>query len=277
MRPHTLSFALAASLLLLLFALPASASKAGIVDPIAQTVNGGAVVDLGTVGPGQTVELQVIRGSGEIGVQSEKLWDHLNIDTASLPAGWRGDDSRTFENPLKAFVVLPVDAPNGEYTFNVTLIDDNEGVLPLHFSAHVTVSRDVLALQASPSSSRVGAGQPAVYTLRLSNTGRANDVFEISAVGLPSRWEFTKRVFLSHDSETDVNYEVVATESGVYPVRITVHSLSSSLITQTFDSRLTAASGLVEDAQATANGVLLFPSSIQVVYSLVGFLAHLFF
>ncbi|MBI5229418.1 hypothetical protein HY991_04860, partial [Candidatus Micrarchaeota archaeon] len=201
------------------FALVVGASYVVITSPIAKEIPSGEVidVDLGVVGPGQKIEIVAKRSTGEKTESgpNEALWDQLVVLDKSLPIGWKNQSSLLYENPLKAFVIVSKDSLDGTYTFFVKAEDYGEGINPLLFRAKVRVSRNLLDLDVVEKTLTAGVGHPATYTIKLRNKGNANDVFEISAQGLPKEWksaEFIKNVFIPYNSEQSVSYEVMGFE-----------------------------------------------------------------
>lgn len=257
----------------------ASASHVLVSKPVAMELVAGSsdILDLGIIGPGQKVELIVQRGTGEIHelYKQEKSWDQLKVVKESLPAGWEGVDSLLYENPMKAFIIAAKNAPDGEYEFTLTVIDELEGTPPQEMKAKVTISRDVLGFEPVTKTVSTGGGQPAVYTFRLVNKGSASDVFEVSvAGGLPSRWTFSKQAVVPFGSTVEMQYEVVSEEYGKFPIRFQAVSLSSSEIRTEAAAELVVESSLYLEAKATSHGILLFPSVEQAVYSFIGFVAN---
>jgi hypothetical protein len=262
---------------------PAAGSRVLVVSPVSQEITsaqplGERVVDFGLIGPGQKLEIQVQRPSGEraknLAYEQEAVWDKLFVERESLPPAWEGVDSLFYEEPLKAFVIASRDAPDGEYEFTLRTLDELEGVEPLVFRGRVRVSRAVLEVSVEPSSARAGVGQPAVFLVRLRNKSSASDAYRISASGLPADWRYTRDAFVAHNSEAVVPYEVAASEAGAYALRLRAVSLSSDAIRGEAGTRFEARSSLWDDLRASAHGILLFPSVEQVVYSLLGLLAN---
>jgi len=259
----------------------ASASHVIITAPQQYTAVSGAAseVYLGTIGPGQKVEVSIDRGTNELSKDaktfgSEAIWDKLAVVPESLPAGWSLRDSLTYETPLTAHIIAAKNAPDGEYVVRLQTVDEYEGVAPLVFTAKITVSKNVLNAQLSPATITTGVGQPAIYWLTLTSLSTANDAFEISAEGLPYAWAYTKTVFVSRGSSKQVPYEIIGSAQKDFPVKFVVRSLSSPLIYRELDGRLITTSSLLQDAKAAALGVPLFPNSEQAIYSLIGFLAN---
>ncbi|MFH1106822.1 MAG: hypothetical protein V1787_02905 [Candidatus Micrarchaeota archaeon] len=268
------------ALALILIAFTAAASAAGtahiiVTDPVQVTIGEGGIVDLGVVGPGQRIEIEISTASGYADFRGiEEYWDRMYVLPESLPRGWTSQDSLFYERKMKAFVIVPKDAYDGEYGFSLQAVEEYTGPQPLSFRAKVKVTRDVLKFDVLQDSVGSGVDQPAVYTLQLSNTGSASDAFEIEVTkGLPAAWTFKKRVFVPHNSVKRMQYEVIAADQGEFTVTFNALSISSDLIRGTDTAELVARSSLWEDMKAASRGVLLFPSIEQAVYSLIGLIA----
>lgn len=274
-----------ATALLVIFLLAASlnvwASKIQVRDPVEKELYGPEpeILDLGVVGPGQKIEILASRNSGEaskLRPPNEAVWDKLVVVGETLPLGWKGVDSLLYEDPMRAFVILDKNASDGEYVFETKALNTYEDVPPLVFKAKVRVSRNVLDASVSKTTVKSGVGQPAIYSFVLTNKGSASDVFEISAAsGLPGTWRYVKEVFVPHNSKVLTRYEVVSEEQGEFQITFKVKSLSSPAISVEQKTLLVAESSLFEDAKSSSHGILLFPSIVQVIYSLLGLIANL--
>jgi len=262
---------------LLVFASLASAASVKAVSPASQELQSGSAIDLGLVGPGQTFELDASRVTGELAKVSaqpkQALWDKLFVGI--LPDGWIGSDSKFYEEPLRAFITVAKDAPDGEYDFKMRMLDEYEGTPPLEFNPAITVSKDVLELSIIEKKIVSGVGQPAVYFVRLKNKSSASDLFDLTASGLPATWKYSQRVFVPFKSEVLVPYEVLATDQGEFTITFNAVSLSSDEIRASDTAQLITQSSLLLDLQAASRGVLLFPGIEQAVYSLLAFIGTL--
>ena len=172
----------------------ALASQLMAVSPVQQTLSTDSdVLDLGVFGPGQTIEIITSRETGEIATtsssQGQALWDRLFVLRGTLPTGWKAEDSKLFEKSFHAFITAAPDAADGEYSFQLRAIDQYEGASERVFKVKVSISKDLLLGEASPTVYATGVGLPAVFQVRLRNRSSASDVFEISATGVPGGWK----------------------------------------------------------------------------------------
>ncbi|MFH0971683.1 MAG: hypothetical protein V1835_03895 [Candidatus Micrarchaeota archaeon] len=253
-----------------------------VVQPVSGTFYEGGVVDLGVVGPGQRIEIEIARSSNIYNFKNEEeVWDKLYIDVQSLPRNWIWDDSLRYEANPKALVIVDKDTPDGEYEFGLyTERDYNTAAkYPVHFKAKVAVTKDVLMLSVKTKSVKGGVNQPSEFVVYLENKGSANDAFDLElASGLPGKWAFKKQVFIPHNSPKILQYEVVASDPGTFSnMKFRATSLSSETIFAEDDAELIAASDLVTDMKSVGNGVILFPYVEQPIYYLLGFIANNFF
>ncbi|MBU1198133.1 hypothetical protein KJ765_06540 [Candidatus Micrarchaeota archaeon] len=266
------------ALILMAFVMIGIASAAPhviIVDPVVHTISEGETLDLGVVGPGQRLEVEIRSGTGEPDFQGEeKDWDRLLVDESSLPIGWEQLDSKYYERIMKAFVIVSPLAPDGEYAFALRTFDEYQGTDPVRFNAKVKVSRDVFRFQVLQEDVTAGTDQPAVYAMKLQNLGSASDAFRIEvAEGLPSKWAYTRDVFVPHNTEQTIQFELVGTDQGEYNVHFTATSLSSAEIQGDQYAGLIVRSSIIEEMKAAGRGMLLFPTIEQIVYNLIGLIA----
>lgn len=264
--------------LLAIFILPMAfcVDSLSLIEPGANIVRG-QTVDYGTVGPGQTFTVQM-----EPNVRNATDNSYLGRwDTAyatSLPDGWTSKPSKIYDTPLVIEVTVAKDAPEGDYT--VPFLVGDEGGLEhlgdnISFSAIVHVKHDVMTMSVDPLSMETGAGQPARFSITLSNTGSAKDVYTVNASGVKG-WEFEKKVYLLPGTSKTITFEVVGNEETYYNLIFMAQSDSSPLIHKEKPVQLNVHTNLISDYKATSNGVLLFPIMQIPVYSIAGMLGLLF-
>lgn len=257
----------------------ANAAYLIVIEPVKGTAEAGDVIDLGVVGPGQKLELVAGRGAGEFSKnyagESEALWDRMVVDATALPAGWKGEDSKYYETPMKAFVTVAQDADDGTYLFSISTVDEYDQIPPVTIKVKIRVSRELLEAEIQDARQTVGAGQPATYYVKLKNKSSASDGFEIAASGLPAQWAGARKVFVPHNSEQVFAMEVQGTEQGEYALDFNAKSLSSDLISSKAKATLLLKSDVFLDMQAASHGMLLFPTVEQALYSLLAVIANL--
>lgn len=263
-------------LLITLLLLPLShTATVKVIKPAEKEMEGGEI-ELGLVGPGQTIELEVDRNvysGGKFGKGGQ--WDILRV--LSVPDGWSSEDSRIYEQPMKAKIKVARGARDATYRIALVAVDENnyDELGNVSFFANVTVSKDVLSTVLDKNMIETGSSQPASYCMDIENRGAASDVFEISCFGVPS-WNYAKKVFVPFMSKRKVCYDVVANEEKVYTATLSIVSLSSPLIRNDHNITTVVKSDVLGDYRACANGLLIFPLMEQPIYSLMGLLSNFF-
>lgn len=251
-----------------------------VVDPTSSTLQQGGIVDLGVVGPGQKIEIVVQRQSGEISSRDygnvEGLWDKLSVIDSSLPQGWSKEDSKFYEKQLKAFVTVAKDATEGDYAVQFHAFNEYNSIPSVDFQGKIRVSKHVFEMSLVKEPVTIGVREQAEFVFKLKNLGSASDSFSLTASGLPKELVHTQSQFIQHNSEIEVPYSFNTTERGEFHVSFESDSLSSSEVNSNVSTFLYVGSGLVGDAKAATNGIMLFPSIEGTVYSLITFVANLF-
>jgi hypothetical protein len=244
-----------------------------VVSPPVGEVGNGAIVDAGTIGPGQTLPIlinSIVTTGGIYGNGGT-----MDLAMASdLPSGWTTQESQLYQHPLQVTVTADPDAAPGNYTFNVTVINENNGeqLGNVTFTAVVQVTWDVMNFSVVPDQITVGPGQPAQFSLNITNKGSASDVFEVSATGA-GNWDFTKQVFVPAMSTSTVPYEIVGDE-GVYTPTLKVVSLASSNIAAEQNVTINVHPDLFGDYKAANHGTLLFPIFEAPIYAVAGLISN---
>ncbi|VVB57261.1 Uncharacterised protein [uncultured archaeon] len=264
------------SVLLLVALMPAALFAAAqpiqLLVPQTHVVEG-SQLDYGTVGPGQTFSIQIypIVTDASSGRYLGR-WDMASV--SDLPAGWSSRPSGQYGNPIELEVTVDPLASEGDYNFSVN-VDDQDSADHIggrvSFTVMVHVSTHVLDARVSPLSQEVGAGQPARFTITLTNLATAPDTFRVSAQGVKG-WSYQTNEYLAPGESKSFNYEVVGTDEAYYPMSISVQSFSSPQIHFEQPVSLQVRTNLGADYRATSHGVLLYPPVMLPVYSMAGIL-----
>ena len=261
--------------LICLVLLTGSLFSIQIIEPVLTEISEAEIIDLGTMGPGQTVELQLHPKVYEGGIHGIGG----NYDQAyayELPAGWDTQPSKIYGNPLQVKITAGPYTEEGTYTIPIVVEDEGNGeeLGKVTFYARVKISEEVMDFTVTPTEEDAGIGQPARFEITVNNNGNAGDTFKVSAIGV-SKWEFTQLVYISPRSSKTITYEVAGFEEETYTTEITVESSSSSRVFQTKTIILNVYPDLLSDYKAVNNGALLFPIIEAPVYALIGLISNL--
>lgn len=246
-----------------------------MIEPALTEISEGETIDIGTMGPGQTIELQIFPKVYEGGING--IGGNYDLAYATnLPSGWSTKQSKLYGNPLQVTITADPYTEEGSYTIPVIVEDEGDGekLGKVKFYVRIQISEDVMDFSTSPKSRKAGIGQPAQFQITINNKGDAGDTFRVSATGVP-KWEFTKMVYVPPKGSKTVIYEVAGFEEETYSSMITVQSSTAPRVGGSEPISLEVYPDLLSDYKAVNNGALLFPVIEAPVYALVGLLSNL--
>jgi hypothetical protein len=247
-----------------------------LVTPALSDVKNGDIIDLGTIGPGQTISILIDPQVTTGGIHGQGgLFDTAVAE--DLPRGWASQGSKLYEKKLQVMITADPNAAEGNYSARIIVIDEYNGeqLGNVSFIAKIRITYDVMDFDVSPVHITVGPGQPARFGITITNKGATGDAFDVSATG-SKRWEFRKQVFVPAMSSKTLYYEIVGDEEQTYKTPIRVVSLASPKINGEKNVTLLVKSDLIGDFKATNNGVVVFPIFESLIYSLAGLISNFF-
>ena len=269
---------------IMLVSVVACADYLNVIEPIRSTLMSQQTIRVGDAGPGQTFAIVADRasdGGNCVNNYCQYGWDQLvpiNDTISPIPDGWEVQASQTQETPMRAKIKIGPITPDGQYLIGMKAVDEGnyDGLGNLTFYVNVTVTRDVFTISVDPSSAEAGVGEPAIYNVKITNTGVASDPFEISVKdGTLPAWSYKKSALVDYGSEKIVPYEVVLNEENTKTFTLVVNSLSSPLIHAEVPLVVNARSSIVNDWKATTHGLTIFPIILEPVYALMGLIGNL--
>jgi hypothetical protein len=262
--------------LIILTLLISCAFAIKITSPFQKEVGFGDKLNLGTIGPGQTVFIQIEPKVNSGGIHNEGgIYD--SAYATNIPPKWQTTPSKLYGNPLQVTVTADPQAQEGEYTALIKVEDelDGEKLGVVTLNATVRITYDVMDFEVEPKQMEVGPGQPAKFQIVIENKGSTGDVFEVSAQG-QKRWEFKKQVYVPANSKVALNYEVIGDEEEEFEALINVTSVASSKISDSQNVKIKIKSNLIGDMKATNQGAMIFPMFESIIYSFAGIISNLF-
>lgn len=244
-----------------------------VISPVEQDVNEGDVIDLGVIGPGQTISVLIEPEVTEGGIYGTGGFYDMAMVT-SVPDNWSGKDSKLY-GKLQVTVTADPNATEGDYYFDITTVDERYGekLDNVTFSAKVAISYDVVDISITPTYVRTGPGQPARFAITITNKGSTGDAFEIKSSGA-KKWEFSRSIFVPAESSKTIYYEIVGEEEETYKATVSVESRASPMVHEEKEVTVDVHSNVIGDIKATNNGVLIFPIFEGIVYAFFGLIAN---
>jgi len=259
-----------ASILLIASLLPmVGATYLLVQGPVPGNLTNGGSISLGKVGPGESFYvLASATTTNQTGKAINIGWDTLTAST--LPSGWTSEPSPLYENPMKMKITVAPNAPNGTYTIVLRAVNvGNYSKLGnLTIDAYINVTPHVFTSNVTPTKLVAGVGQPVNLNLWINNTGASDDPFLINAYGLPA-WNMPVKVVAARSMKSEYVYPVFINEPGVYYFNLTINSTTSQLIRKSYPIELVAQASVINDYEATGQGVPLSPIIYEPAYALM--------
>lgn len=245
-----------------------------MLEPISKDIGEGEEIFLGTMGPGQTLQVEFdpwIYDSKGVNVGHYDL-----VNTTSLPEDWKSTESKLYGDPLQLTITSSEFEEEGTYDVTINIIDEDgaEGIGDIEFIGKIKIQHDILDISVQPEKITTGANQPARYYITVVNKGSANDVFEIESENIP-KWRFKKYVYIPAMSSKTVLYEIVEKEEESFKPIIVVTSTSSSIIQEEKELTLEVRTDILNDFKATNHGTPIFPILEAPIFALMGLLSNL--
>ncbi|MEM3841197.1 MAG: hypothetical protein QXN59_00670 [Candidatus Micrarchaeaceae archaeon] len=240
-----------------------------IIEPYSANVTNGSTLILGKVGPGQTFYITInSTAENKTGFPVSYGWNIVNA--SGLPPGWFAQPERTDSLSPTLEIRPSPSAATGNYAFRVTAtnIGNYSGLGNVTFTSIVNVTPDVFSVKVSPKILHAAVGVPAYVDVNISNLGVSDNPFLINATGLPA-WNRSIEVIALHGTSKIFEYPIVESSPGVYPINISVSSITSPLVRKHLYMTLDISQSLGNDYEALGYGDLIFPIIYEPVYAVL--------
>lgn len=244
-----------------------------MLEPFQKEIANGEEIDLGEIGPGQTISISM-DGRPKTGGMYGVGGAYENATVTELPEGWVFKGSDWAGIPLQVKITADKYAPEGEYRAKIEVLDEMyEGLQNITFFVKIKITHDVLDASLDSAKKEVLAGQPARFYISVTNKANAGDVFSVSSATVP-KWSFKKSVYVPAKSSKTIYYEIASEEEERYFPTISIVSEASPMINKTLNATVDVSSSLFADYKATNNGMLFFPAMSGIIYALAGIISN---
>lgn len=246
-----------------------------LTEPLQKEVFDGQTIDLGTIGPGQTLSLgfepQVTEG-GKFNAGGR--YDFAKV--ASVPVGWKSEDAKQYGNPLQVKITADPRAKEGTYEFEMEISDEkySEELRTIRIKGKVRITYDVIDVEIGPNYQKTIPGEAARYSVTINNKANTADTFEVEGQG-EKRLSFKKVIYVPARSSRTIVYELAGDEEEIYTVPIRVLSQSSDIIQSQKTVQLQVSSDVIGDYKATTKGIFLFPIFELPIHAFAGLISNL--
>lgn len=244
-----------------------------LVKPVSQPLESGATVLLGSIMPGETLELVFSNDDREGG-----FWNRLQIAQDSLPSGWVVSAPQLFAESLVVSVRVPGNETEHLQNIHVRLLDVHNPLHAQDVSLQVLVKNDLVKASFSPLQDSVLLGQKARYKLVLVNNSLADHLVTVRS-SLPFFWFEPIQIKLSAKPDALAQQELVLgvnTKSyGVRNFSFLVDSDLSGRHLAVYQTDLLVRPTLQGKFQSGLFGFSFFTPNLSVFYFFNGLLGSL--
>ena len=229
-----------------------------ILNPVESILDNGSSIQAGFISPNQTFELIFSDNSG-FGFE----WDRLDIDTESLPSGWKLVGIEITDTSLIAKIKVPKNVQPNFYLLNLAFSNSKQPSIKESINVQVVVKQNLLdvsfARQSEESYSVVG-GQ-VLYKAVISNSSIAPHELKLVST-LPSNWFIEKNLTVKPNSNLEQDLIVVPQVYGKTNFSFQADSLIEGVVIKTFSSELNVRPTLKGKFASTFSGFPFFTFSL---------------
>lgn len=162
--------------------LSSASALVSLVSPVAQQLEPNSSFSLGSIMPGETLELVFSNDDGKNGV-----WNKVEIAEGSLPSSWIVKEPEVFAESLAISIMVPTTEVEKLQSIRVRLSDARNPLHAQEVSLKVLVKNDLLSASFSPLQESVPLGKRALYKLVLVNNSLAPHTVAVRS-SMPSFW-----------------------------------------------------------------------------------------
>ena len=247
-----------------------------LLAPVKKEVKDGDLIELGQIGPGQTITFYIEPKVTEGGIYNQGgRYDFAKV--TSIMPGWRYENSKQLGYPLQVKITAAKDANEGEYYSNVTIIDENYGekLENITLVTKVNVVYNIMDVTIEPEHQIVRPKDKAIMKIRIYNKGTTGDVFKVWSEG-SERWQFYKEIYVAPGSTETLDYVISEEEEEKDTMVIKVESLASNIIKDEKTITVVIRSDLIADYKSVNNGLLIFSVFEGIIFSITGLISNIF-
>ncbi len=236
-----------------------------IIQPIEVTIHSGQTLNVGAVGPGQPLSIDIAREVNEGGPFGKGGgFDKAYVE--KVPEGWSAKNSRLFDDPLEVVVTPSEEAKEGNYSFIVRLEDweNAEKLGNTTFKINLYVTHDIYDVYLRKELYTVGPNQPIRIPLIIYNKGNLGTVFNIT-LKLDKTTQ-VKRLYVPPKHVGETTFELSLKDEDVYNGEIDVTPEYTNTLKKTLPFAVEVKGTFRDDLKAGGEGVLLLFVPFQPIY-----------
>lgn len=172
-----------------------------LVSPLEKQVHANDSIELGSIAPGETLELIFSNKSGK-----DFSWSKAEI-AKQFPEGWVAVDSEPFAESLAIKITVPKDQAETAQNLKISLINLQDEKTNESFNATIFVKKNLISAAIMGLQRETKVNSPVEYILSLSNDSIADHKVKVFST-LPDFWFAEKEILLKQKYSKDSIQEV---------------------------------------------------------------------
>lgn len=178
------------------------------------------LVELGSIQPGETLEITISSKTGHTGLE----WDQLVFE-GNIPEGWNAIDSETGKKTLTAKLELPLNASVNAYHIKIKALNKNNEINPETLTLQILVRKDLIETAISQNELSTIVNKPTAFTLSIVNNSIASHTIKVES-NLSPLWFETKEITVKPEEVKGVDLVVIPRIYGFKDFYFTVSSVT---------------------------------------------------
>ncbi len=244
-----------------------------IVSPVERQLSNAESVELGSMQPGETLEINI---SDSTGLAGDILWSSASVPEDSLPSGWTATEPAQGGKTLIVTIFVPKEAERNIYNFKVKLSNPGERVGDEYFNARVFVEKGLITpgIARNEPEQLIVVNNPVSYTLTLNNESIARHIVLVDST-LSADWFQPLEIELKPKEVKEVELILYPRVYGAKEFKFFVKSKLNDELIASFDRTLSIKPTLKGKYSAALYGFPFYPISLFPYYLINGFLSLL--
>ncbi len=243
-----------------------------LVSPFEKQVHSADTIELGSISPGETLELIFSNKSGK-----DFAWNKAEI-AKQLPENWKVFDSTPFAETMIVKVIIPSDQEETAQNLKINFLNFKDEKTNDSFNAILFVKKKLITASIVSLQKETKVNEPVDYLLSLSNDSIADHAIRISST-LPKYWFEDKIIVLkkktSKDSVQEITLAVLPRAYGNKDFSFKISSELTGKEIDSFNARLKVNPTLKGKYAAALYGFPVFTPTLTPYYLINSFLSLL--
>lgn len=255
------------SLLLLLYS---ASAYIYMISPVEDRFENNETVDLGSVQPGETIEIIISNNTG----LGEEKWVQAIAPESNLPTGWASIDSAVGEETFVVRVIVPQNAAENIYNFKVIAKSSAIGINDESINARLSVEKGLVTASVERKEPReaVYVEQPVYYKIILNNSSIAEHTVVINST-LSCQWFEPQEFTVGPKDIAEYEITVIPRIYGKKEFSFNINSVLNNSEIGSFTSKLAVLPTLKGKYSSALHGFPFFTISLLPYYIINSFIS----